>query len=99
MLALEIIGNKLQQSFTDWLYGEYSEDKLFQFEMLYHIPLVKNYMDFQLDLRADREYMNRYQISYSDIHDPRKLRSVSSGSSFYGSAYQMISRNLDKLYR
>lgn len=26
--------------FTEWLYGEYDEQKLTQFELLYHTPLV-----------------------------------------------------------
>lgn len=85
--------------FTDWLYGEYDEEKLTQFELLHNIPVVGQYMDYKLDLRADREYMDRYQLDYDDIHDPRKLKQTSSGSRLYGSALNMVSKNLDKLYK
>lgn len=85
--------------FTEWLYGDYDEEKLTQFELLHNIPVVGPYMDYKLDSRADREYMSRYQLDYSDIHDPRKLKQTSSGTRLYGSAINMISKNIDKLYR
>lgn len=87
------------KKFTEWLYGEYDEEKLTQFELLHNIPVLGDYMDYKLDLRADKEYMARYQLDYQDIHDPRKLKQVSSGSRMYGSAMNYVSKNVDKLYK
>lgn len=84
---------------SDWLYGEWNEDKLKKFEMMNNVPVLSNYMSYLLDRRADLEYLNRYGMDYSDIHDPRKLRQTSSGSSFVGSAVNYISDNVKKLYR
>lgn len=84
--------------FTEWLYGEYDEQKLTQFELLYHTPFGA-YMDYKLDLRSDEEYLRRYGMSYEDVHDPRKLRQVSSGSRLYGTALNYVSKNVDKLYK
>lgn len=88
-----------QDKFAEWLYGKYDKDKLDQFTFLYAIPGIRDYMDYLLDSRADQEYMERYGLDYSDIHDPRKLRATSSGASYYGNAYRMISRNVDRLYK
>lgn len=88
--------NKLSR----WLYEDnWSKEKLRQYQLLNAVPGVSQYMDYLLDLRADQEYLDRYGMSYSDIHDPRKLRSTSSGSRLAGSAVNMVSRNLDDLYR
>lgn len=84
--------------FTEWLYGEYDEKKLTQFELLHTIGPVGAYMDYKLDLRADNEYLNRYGMDYSDVHDPRKLKQTSSGSRMYGSSLNYVSKNLEKLY-
>lgn len=56
-------------------------------------------MDYKLDLRSDEEYLRRYGMSYEDVHDPRKLRQVSSGSRLYGTALNYVSKNVDKLYK
>lgn len=80
--------------FSRWLYGDYDEGKLKTFEVLYSIPGIRNYMDMLLDYRADREYLNRYGMSWSDIHDPRKLHSVRSTSGMIS----FVSENVDKLY-
>lgn len=95
----EVAARNLDRNFTEWLYGEYDKDKLAQFEFLHSLPLVGSYMDYKLDLRADQEYMDRYQLDYSDIHDPRKLRQTSSGSRFIGSSMNFVSKNVSKLYR
>lgn len=87
------------KKFTEWLYGEYDKEKLTQFELLHNVPVVGAYMDYKLDLRADEEYLNRYGMDYSDIHDPRKLKQTSSGTRMYGSALNYASKNLDKLYK
>ena len=87
-----------EKKFSEWLYGDYDEDKLGQFELLHNIPFVGDYMDYLLDRRADKEYMDRYGLDYSDIHDPRKLRQTSSGTRFIGGALNFVSSNVKKLY-
>lgn len=84
---------------SDWLYGEWDEEKLRKFQIYHNIPLVGNYLDYLLDVRADREYLKRYGLDYSDIHDPRKLYSMSSGSRLISSAYNFIGKNVDDLYK
>lgn len=88
-----------EKRFADWLYGEYDEEKLTKFELLHSIAPVGAYMDYLLDVRADREYMQRHQLTYSDIHDPRKLKQTSSGSRLYGSALNYMSKNVTRLYK
>lgn len=87
-------------AFSRWLYEDnWSEAKLQQYELLNSIPIVSNYMDYLLDRRSDQEYLDRYGMDYPDIHDPRKLKQSSSASVVIRSGYEMISKNLDKLYR
>ena len=89
----------LSDQFAVWLYGEYDESKYQEFTLLYSLPHVRDYMDMLLDRRSTQEYLDRYGMDYSDIHDPRKLRSTGSTSRLYGSGYTMISRNLSRLYK
>lgn len=83
----------------DWLYGEWDEDKLRQYEFLHHFPFIGDYMDYLLDIRADREYLERHGMDYSDIHDPRKLRETSSGSRLAGNVLNFVSSNVTRLYK
>lgn len=85
--------------FSEWLYGDYDETKLRQFALLHNVPGLSNYMDYLLDIRADQEYMERYGLDYSDIHDPRKLRSTESFGRFAVGGLNFISDNVKKLYR
>lgn len=89
---------RTDNSFAEWLYGEYDEGKLSQFEFLYALPGVRDYFDYLLDVRADREYLNRNGLDYTDIHDPRKLRESSSGARMYGHTINFVSDNIKKLY-
>lgn len=83
-----------------WLYEDnWDERKYNKFLAYYSIPLVSNYMDYLLDRRAAQEYLNRYGMSYSDIHDPRKLISTKGSVSFTRATYSFVSDNIDKLYR
>lgn len=93
------IWNYFEDQFTKWLYGDWSEEKVKQFELLHNIPVISNYMDYKLDYRDDQLYLERYGMDWSDIHDPRKLHSVSSGSAFVGASLNFVSHNLHKLYR
>lgn len=94
-----VAGKQLEDKFADWLYGDYDENKLRTFELLHNIPVIRNYMDYLLDRRADQEYLDRYGMDYSDVHDPRKLRQVSSGSQFIGASLNFVSSNVSKLYK
>lgn len=92
-------GTVIEDKASEWLYGEWSEEKLHQFEFLSNVPFVGNYLDYLLDKRADEEYLRRYGLDYSDIHDPRKLRQTSSGSRLAGSSLNFVSKNVTRLYR
>lgn len=86
--------------FADWLTDDnWNETKYQQFTLLYSIPVVSNYMDAVLSNRSGKEYLNRYGMDYSDIHDPRKLSGTAQTAGFIGSSYRMISSNIGKLYR
>lgn len=94
---------ELYDGFTNtkgWLYADgYTENKLKAYNILRNVPVFSNYMDYLLDNRSDAEYLRRYGMSYSDIHDPRKLRSTSSGSSLVGSSINFVSHNVSRLYK
>lgn len=92
-------GHFIEPHFKDWLYGGYDETKLRHFNILHNIPVFGDYMDYLLDSRADKEYLSRYGMDYSDIHDPRKLRSTGSGSRLVGSSLNFVSKNVSRLYR
>lgn len=83
----------------DWLYGSWSKEKLRQFTFYRNVPVLSQYMDYLLDLRDNEHYLDRNGMTYSDIKDPRKLSSVQSGSRLVGSAYSIVSKNVEKLYR
>lgn len=84
----------VEPAVTDWLYGEYDEEKLKQFQVAYSVPGVRDYLDYLLDRRSDQEYLRRYGMDYSDIHDPRKLRQTGSGSRVISN----VSSNVSSLY-
>lgn len=91
----------LLEMHKNWLYGPWNENKLkmFEFQQSGIIPLIDKYNNYLLDLRADHEYMDRYGMTYEDIHDPRKLRQTSSGSALIGSSINFVSDNVRRLYR
>lgn len=93
------LGSRFEFDTSRWLYGDWNEEKLRKFQIAYAIPGVRDYMDYLLDRRADQEYLNRYGMDYTDIHDPRKLRTSGSYPRVVGSVYRMVSRNIDKLYK
>lgn len=89
---------KLDEQFTEWLYSDWTDQKYEDYKFLDMVPGVHQYMDYLLDVRADNEYLSRYGMDISDIHDPRKLKQTSSARALNGIGYQMISKNIDKLY-
>lgn len=87
-------------SFATWLYtAEWNDENLARFEMLYAVQPTKSYIDYLLDRRSDREYMSRYGLSPSDVHDPRKLRQVSSASSMMSYTLGTVSDMVKYLYK
>ena len=94
--TLERMAPKL---FDTWLYGSYSKEKYDMFTALYAVPYLHDYIDWRLDVRAAEEYMNRYNMDYSDIHDPRKLQSTGSQTRVIGNVYNFVSKNVSRLYR
>lgn len=99
LFAAAFQNKPLKDQMKDWLYGEWTEQKVREFEVLHNIPVISNYMDYLLDYRADQEYLDRYGMDWTDVHDPRKLSSVSSGSSLVGASLQFVSKNVERLYR
>lgn len=93
-------GRPLKDQLKSWLLDEpWSKEKYDEYQVLNQIPVVSNYMDYLLSVRADEEYLARYQMDYSDIHDPRKLSQTSAAASLAGSARVTTSRNIDRLYQ
>lgn len=88
-------------AFTDtenWLYGSWDEQKYHVYMGLRNVPYFNDYMDYLLDSRADKEYLNRHGLDYTDIHDPRKLHATMSGGRAVGGALNFVSRNVVRLY-
>lgn len=86
-------------AFSEWLYGDYDEQKFKTVSLLLHTPGVSNYVNYLLDYRQDTEYMRRYQLDYSDIHDPRKLRTSSTYGALAAATFNFVSDNVKRLYR
>lgn len=82
----------------EWLYGDWSKEKYGAYKALNLVPGVSHYMDYLLSVRADEEYLRRYGMDYSNIHDPRKL---SQGNSSIALGHQMMytSKNILNLYK
>lgn len=83
----------------EWLYGDWNESKYKTYLALDSIYPVHLWMDYLLDKRTTDEYLNRYGLDYTDIHDPRKLSTTGSARALSSYALNYVSRNLDKLYR
>lgn len=91
--------SNMDKWFTEWLYGEYDEGKYNTAVFLHSFPIIGNYMDYLLDVRAGKEYLNRHGMDYTDIHDFRKLLGSNSGSTYYRSVVNYVSSNIGRLYR
>lgn len=96
---MSIRDNPKENQFSEWLYGPWDKEKYERYQMLNLIPGVSHYMDYLLDVRADNEYLHRYGMDYSNIHDPRKLRQTGSGTALGGYAIHSVSKNVGRLYR
>lgn len=86
--------------YADWLYeDDWTKEKLGMYELATHIPLLNSYTEWLLDVREDEEYLRRFGMDYSDVHDPRKLHQTSSGSRAIGGAINFVSAMVTRLYR
>lgn len=97
-------GKSPEESVEAWLYGEtdngtWDKDDQALFDRLYGVPLVKDYLDYKLDMRNRYDYMKNTGINYGDTNDPRIWPgSGSSGRLLYG-GLNFVSRNIERLYR
>lgn len=82
----------------EWLYGPWSEEKYRTYKFLNIVPGVRDYMDYLLSVRSDEEYLRRYGMDYSDIHDPRKLSQTGSFQNLGRSSVSYVSSNIKRLY-
>ena len=96
--AFKPVFEQFDKDMTSWLYGEWSKEKLQQFELLSNVPVLGSYMNYKLDVRQDEEYLQRYNMSYIDVHDPRKLHQTNSGKDLYGSSINYVSKNVHNLF-
>lgn len=85
--------------FSEWLYGPYDETKYKQYLAFHSVPVLGQYMDYLLDYRASSEYLNRYGLDWSNIHDPRKLAISGSGTALARIGVNFVSKNVERLYR
>lgn len=92
-------GRPLKDQFADWLYSDnYDRQKLDEVSFYLNLPVVGDYANYLLDSRASSEYLSRYGMDYSDVHDPRRLKQTNATSRLYGSSLNFVSRNISKLY-
>lgn len=82
----------------EWLYGPWTKEKYDAYKILNTIPGIFHYMDYLLSVRSDEEYLGRYGMDYSDIHDPRKLGQTDSARALVGATYHYVSSNIKRLY-
>lgn len=89
---------KSHPPFDDFLYGDMSKGKYDAISFLYALPFFHELIDWRMDSRKAQEYLDRYGMDWSDVHDFRKLSSFGSQSRLIGSAYRMVSKNVEDLY-
>ena len=75
--AFKPVFEQFDRDMTSWLYGEWSKEKVQQFELLKRVPVLGDYMDWKLDIRQDEEYLNRLNDKYNhwieNIYEGRVL--------------------------
>lgn len=83
-----------------WLYADdWTKEKYDTYLALDSIYPVHLYMDYLLDKRRTGEYLYRYGMDYSDIHDPRNVPLSGSARALGSYGISMVSRNVSRLYR
>lgn len=78
-----------------WLNGPWSENDQNAFNLLYDFSLFRGKFDQILDKKVNAAYLSANQMTYSDVYDPRKLKSNSVG----GQTINFLSSNIKRLYR
>lgn len=92
-------GRPLKDQLKDWLYEDnWSKEKYDEYLTLNTVPIVSDYMDYLLDARRSDEYLRRYGMDYTDIHDPSKLPTSRSATTVNRSALNFVSKNISRLY-
>lgn len=87
---------------TQWLNSEWSHGKqqafndLYNFNILGHAPFRTKF-DTILDSRDDQLYLDRYDLDWPDVRDPRNLKQ--SRHSLSLSQLNFVSDNVKRLYR
>lgn len=86
---------------VNWLYGQdadgWTEKDQHDFEVMRTNPVMAYLMDAELDKRATREYMANRGLTWSDIHDPRKVHATNAQAVF--NSLNFVSSNITRLYR
>lgn len=91
----------------DWLNGSWSKEDQAAFDLLYDFnvmgirPFGSNF-DRILDQKDWDFYSGRYDLTYSDIKDPRKFHNSfgnATGMKQVGSYLNYVSDNVKRLYR
>lgn len=89
----------IKDKIRDRYYGNLDEARYQEFQWVYSIPIVHDYIDAALDEVATEQYLSRYGMTLADVKDPRKLQSLSSGSNLHRHQIDFVSRTVEKLYR
>lgn len=89
----------LMDDLKDWLYEDnYDQKKFEKVAILSSLPGIGLYVNNVLDMRAATEYLRNNQMTWSDIHDPRKLSGFGSTAAIGRAGVNFISRNVKRLY-
>lgn len=89
----------LMDQYRDWLYDDnYTKDKFGKVAVLSNLPVIGDYTNYLLDMRKADEYLNRFGMDWSDIHDPRKLTAFGSTGGGIRRSLNFVSGNIKRLY-
>lgn len=92
-------GRGLMDDYADWLYEDnYTKEKFSKVALASILPGIGQYTQYLLDMRNAEEYLARNQMTWSDIHDPRKLTGFGSTAASYRAGLNFVSSNVKRLY-
>lgn len=105
--VLDYVEDVILPQFTDnpvseWLYEDnWSKGKYAVYLGAHGVPVVGQYFDWLLGMRQAQEYLDRYQLDWSDIHNPNRLPGGLSGSTsgLMHGGLNFVSDNFKRLYR
>lgn len=99
-MSITVGWRNLADVFSDeYLYGSWTENKYHQY--LFNkafIPLYGTYAEMKMAQRESKEYLNRYGLDYTDIHNPERLSETSATTRAYSAGLNFVSSNITKLY-